>query len=453
MWTMILSLDTVVDELQPAFTQPSYDTGCELLLAWVMCLGRHHLFRVAESADPRSLPDHSQRHGFDSYYNYFERSAWTLKGLAQRVGILIVTKLKFLGVITLLVDDTLAHKRGKCVWGLGWFRDAVASTKKRVATASGHNWVVVAVAVCLPGTGIPILALPLLARLHQSGKGRPSCPELARQMLAEVLEWFPGRRFSLVGDGAYATKTLLGCLDERVTFVGRLRGDAAVYDPRVPGANPRKRGPKAKKGQRLPSPREAAVRADRKRSAGGEWLWQEVEVTVYGCRRRLKALAYEVVWPTVLGLRPVRVVVVRDPEGKMKDAYLFTTDREASPEWVITQFAWRWSIEVLFRASKQVLEIEAPQHWCQASVEKVAPWVWSMQSVIMVWYVTAGQALPEAEELRGLMGKWDSEWSLRHMVQVLRRAILNVTINTDSADEAQLREMVQTLKNWANCAA
>lgn len=453
MWNMIPSLQSIVEVLAPAFTQPSFACGCQLLLAWVLCLGRHKLSRVAESADPRSLPNHSRRHGFDTYYNYFERSAWSPQGLAQRVAVLLLTKLKFFGVITLLVDDTLTHKRGKCVWGLGWFRDAVASTKKRVATASGHNWVVVAVAVCLPGTGIPILALPLLARLHRSGAGQLSCAALARQMVGEVLDWFPGRRFSLVGDGAYATKTLLSDIDERVTFVGRLRGDAAVYDPRVAPAKPSKRGPKAKKGPRLPSPQEAAAKADRKRSATGDWVWQAVEVAVYGCTRWLKTVTYPVVWPTVLGLRPIQVVVVRDPTGRMQDAYLFTTDMQAHPAWVITQFAWRWSIEVLFRASKQVMDIEAPQHWCQESVEKVAPWVWTMQSVIMVWYLTAGHDLPEAAELRALRGEWDSEWSLRHMIQVLRRVILNATINPNSANENQLREMVQTLKNWAFLAA
>src|SRR5260370_30530873 len=150
MWTMILSMEPIVDELAPAFTQPSFASGCELFLAWVMCLGRHNLFLVAGNANPHSLHDHSQRHGFDTYYNYFERSAWTVRGLAQRVGVLILTRLKFFGIITLLVDDTLAHKRGKSVWGLGWFRDAVASTKKRVATPSGHNCVVVAVALPTP---------------------------------------------------------------------------------------------------------------------------------------------------------------------------------------------------------------------------------------------------------------------------------------------------------------
>jgi hypothetical protein len=178
-----------------------------------------------------------------------------------------------------------------------------------------------------------------------------------------------------------------------------------------------------------------------------------VPVTVYGRARVLQALGYDAVWPTVLGLRPVRIVVVRDPEGRMRDASLFTTDLRASLGWVVTQFAWRWAIEVLFRAGKQVLDIEAPQQWSRASVEKVAPWAWSVQSVIMVWYLTARKDLPEAAEWRARLGAWDSEWSLRHMIQVLRAATLDATINPDSAPEAELRQMTKTLKNWANLAA
>jgi hypothetical protein len=422
-------------------------------LGWVLCLGQHRLCRVADSAQPQTLRDHSQRHGLDTTYNFFERSAWTVSGLAYHVAVLIFTHLKLAGPITLLVDDTLTHKRGQKVWGLGWFRDAVASTRKRTATASGHNWVVVAVAVCLPFTKVPILALPLLARLHPGGKGQRSCPQLARELLAEVLTWFPKRRFTLVGDGAYASKALLQDLDERVTFVGRLRGDAALFDPRVPKAKKGQRGPKAKKGPRLPSPKQAAAKADRKRTAEGPWQWHEVRVTAYGEERLLQALSYQAVWPRVLGLRPVQVVVVRDPQGKLDDAFLFSTDLEASVAWVITQFAWRWSIEVLFRASKQVLDIEAPQHYSREAVEKVAPWVWSLQSVLMVWYITAGHELAEAEELREVMGEWDSEWSLRHMVAVLRRATLNAVIEPMSGEPADLLKLIEALKNCVNLAA
>lgn len=43
--------------------------------------------------------------------------------------------------------------------------------------------------------------------------------------------------------------------------------------------------------------------------------------------------------------------------------------------------------------------------------------------------------------------------SLRPMLIVLRRATLNATINPNSATQAELTEMVETLKTWANLAA
>ena len=107
----------------------------------------------------------------------------------------------------------------------------------------------------------------------------------------------------------------------------------------------------------------------------------------------------------------------------------------------------------MFRVCKQVMDIEAPQHFCQQSVEKLAPWVWAMQSVIMVWYLTAGHDCDEAQQMRERMGEWDSEWSLRHMLRVLQSATLNATINPNSADQAQLLDLLQTLKNWALLAA
>src|SRR5262249_20496795 len=151
----------------------------------------------------------------------------------------------------------------------------------------------------------------------------------------------------LAGDGAYAAEGLLMALPERVTYVGRMRGDAEVYDP-TPEVRKGKRGRKPKKGPRLPGPKAAAKRADENKSGEGSWLWQEVKVTVYGVKRSLQVLSYVVVWPAVRGLKRIRIVIVRDPEGKMQDAYLFTTDENASVEWVVETFAKRWSIEVAF---------------------------------------------------------------------------------------------------------
>jgi hypothetical protein len=154
----------------------------------------------------------------------------------------------------------------------------------------------------------------------------------------------------------------------------------------------------------------------------------------------------------VRGLVPILVVLVRDPLGKFDDKYLFATDVNAGWSWVISTFARRWAIEVAFKASKQVMKIQAPQHWCQQSIEKLSPWVWLMQSVISLWYITEGCQLPEAEAARQRFGPWDTEWSLVHMLRVLRTAILARTINPTSATKADLAQLLDNLKNYVALA-
>jgi hypothetical protein len=447
-WPIIPSLDTLLQALAVVFTEPSFQSHRDILLGWIMCIGQRTEYRVFQTIQASSVVSRIERHPFDRFYNFFSRSAGTVESLAHQVSVAVVLTFNPTGLLYLVIDDTLLHKRGKTVYGLGWFRDAVASTAKRVATASGNNWVVLGLAIPIPFCPDQILCLPLSARLHLPGKGSPSCVDLAAEMLGEILRWFPDRQIVLIGDGAYAAQGLLGDLAPRVNYVGRIRGDAEVYDPRVSPQPPGKRGRKPTKGPRLPNPKAAAVLADRNRTGRGPWVWRDIEVTIYGVTRSLRVLAYPVVWPEVLGLRPIQIVVVRDPAGKFRDAYLFTTDRTASLSWVVTTFARRWSIEVAFKASKQVMEIEAPRHWCQGSIEKLAPWVWLMQSVISLWYLTAGHRLPEAAMARQNLGPWDTEWSLAHWVRVLRITTMAAAINTGFDENNECPEFMQRVKNY-----
>jgi hypothetical protein len=458
MWVIVPCLHLILHELHPAFSEPSFVTHCELLLGWVMCLGSHTEYRVAGACRAAEETSRAERHPFDRFYNFFSRSAWQVSHLGRLVAALAIARLKVIGPLFLVVDDTLLHKRGLKVFGLGWFRDAVASTRKRVATASGNNWVVLALAVPMPLCPSRVFCIPLLMRLHLAGDDQPSCAVLARQMLDEVLTWLPDRDIILIALAAYTCSPVLDDLPQRVDYVGRLRSDAAIYDPKPLPQPKGKRGPKPQKGPRLPSPKEIAAQADyaAKTDASqqvGQWQWQTVEALAYGLTRTLQVVSCLVVWPHVLGTKQVRLVVVRDPEGKFEDTYLFTTKLPALPQWVIETFAKRWAIEQSFRDSKQVLDIEDPQHWSQESIEKLAPWVWLMQSVIQVWYVTEGHKLPEAKEVEALMGPWDSPTSLRHMFSVLRRVTLNRSINTNSSDPKELQRWLGTLKNLINAAA
>ena len=452
MFTSIPSLDAVLQCVLPVFTQPSFRTHIEVFVGWVMCLGKRTEYGVFQTIQADTPVSRKERHPFDRFYNFFSRSAWTVGDLACHVAVAIVVRLNLRGRLYLVVDDTLLHKRGKHVYGLGWFRDAVASTAKRVATASGNHWVVVGLAICIPGT-TKIYCLPIHAMLHLAGKNHKSEATLAKEMLQDILGWFPDRKLILIGDGAYSANNLLGDLDPRVTYLGVMRADAAIYDPLVPKQSQSKRGPKAKKGPRLPNPKEAVKKADGNRRGQGPWTWQTIQATAYGVTRTLLVLSFQAVWPEVHGLTPILVVLVRDPVGKFDDKFLFTTDLKADLSWVIATFSRRWSIEVVFKSSKQVMKIQAPQHWCRQSIEKLSPWVWLMQSVIGLWYFTEGRDLPPAQAARQRFGKWDTEWSLAHMLRILRTTILENAINDKSATKANLSQLLEDLENYLNLAA
>jgi len=451
MFTSIPSLDPVLQCLLPVFTQPSFQTHIEVLLGWVMCLSKRTEYGVFQTIRADTPISRSVRHPFDRFYNFFSRSAWTVHDLAHQMAVALVVRLNLRGRLYLVVDDTLLHKRGKHVYGLGWFRDAVASTAKRVATASGNHWVVVGLAICIPGTS-KIYCLPIHAMLHLAGKSHKSEATLAKEMLQDILGWFPERKLVFIGDGAYSANNLLGDLDPRVTYVGVMRADAALYDPLVPKQPKSKRGRKPEKGPRLPNPKEAVKKADGNRSGRGPWTWQTVKAKAYGVTRKLQVLSFLALWPEVRGLLPILVVLVRDPRGKFDDKYLFTTDVEADVSWVISTFSRRWSIEVVFKASKQVMKIQAPQHWCQQSIEKLSPWVWLMQSAIGLWYITEGRKLPAAQAARRRFGAWDTEWSLLHMLRILRTAILADIINPKSATKADLHQLLADLENYLHLA-
>ena len=453
MFTSIPSLDTILQCLQPAFTGPSFRTLIAVFIGWVMCLGKRTEFGVFQTIMADTPLSRKERHPFDRYYNFFSRSAWTAVDLARLVAVAIVVALNPTGMLYLVVDDTLLHKRGKHVYGRAWFRDAVASTAKRVVTASGNHWVVIGLAICIPGTD-KIFCLPIHAKLHIAGKGKNHKSEamLAKEMLQDILQWFPGRKLVFIGDGAYAANKLLADLVAQVTYVGVMRADAAIYNPVAPKKSKSKRGPQAQKGPRFPSPKEAAKKADSNSSGTGLWVWKNVTATCYGATRKLQVLSFQAVWPTVLGLRPILVVVVRDPSGKMDDKYLFTTDVNAKLSWVISTFSRRWSIEVVFKSSKQVMKIQSPQHWCQQSIEKLSPWVWLMQSVISLWYIKVGHKLPQARAARRRMGEWDTEWSFTHMLRILRAEILAKTITPKSATKADLYQLIEALENYLRLA-
>ena len=168
MWSIIPSLDALLQALAVAFTEPSFQTHRDLFLGWIMCIGKRTEYRVFQTIHASSVVSRVEHHPFDWFYNFFSRSPDRgVLGPPGRCGDRPVLNRPARS------PGGGRHPAAQCgqkVYGLGWFRDAVASTAKRVATASGNNWVVMGLAIPIPLSPEQILCLPLSARLHLPGR-------------------------------------------------------------------------------------------------------------------------------------------------------------------------------------------------------------------------------------------------------------------------------------------
>ena len=86
----------------------------------------------------------------DTAYAVFRSAAWEWDDLGIVLATLILTHLIPGGVVWIVVDDTLCHKRGAKVAFGGIVLDAVLSSKKHKTFRFGLNWVVLGIAVPVP---------------------------------------------------------------------------------------------------------------------------------------------------------------------------------------------------------------------------------------------------------------------------------------------------------------
>jgi len=413
----------MLERFARVFTAASAAIFFRVSSAWALTPGRRTITSVYQVAEPL----HGRAH--DAYHRFFRDGAWSTADLWRQEARMLVEAYRPKGRIALYMDDTLFHKSGRRIMGVGWWRDAVASTGQvQAVTALGLNILVLAVRVDPPWTGEP-LALPVGMRLHR--KGGASLLELARELLAEISSWFPNREFDLCADGFFAP--LAGSLPPRFSLTSRIRKDAALFEsppPRRKG----QRGRPRKKGDRLPSLEDMA--------SSGVW-WKLVTVDERGKERARLVFWFEALWYHVCGEEPVQVVVSRDPDGRERDDYFFTTDLSASPEEVIGLYAGRWSIEDTFRNTKQLLGGEDPQSWKREGPERAAGFSFFLYSLVWHWYVsTQGNSVTWKQK------PWypkKATPSFADALACLRQVLWQRELFTDSETPSLMPEIVCTL--------
>jgi len=441
---VIPSLAQLLDPFRGCFRQEAFLNFQQVTVAWLLCPGRRTLSEVWQVCSLRS-----RRH-WTAVYHLFAYAKWDWDELGAILCLLVLTHLVPFGPIWIVIDDTLCHKRGRRVAFGGFFLDPVLSSKSRKVFRYGLNYVVLGLAVRLSFRPDRHHCLPVLWRVFRKKgtAGHRKRTELAAEMARLVADLAPLREVRLVCDNAYVNASVLRDRPANLELIGPLSMRAALHElptPRQKG----QRGPQRKKGARLPAPKE--MFEDRKRyrptwsrlcSPRGE---KELRVQEVG----------PLLWYCACKSQPVRVVLVRDPEGSWQDVALLSTDVRLSAAEVIQGYARRWSIEVTFHDSKQYLGLQDPQVWCQGSVERAHPMAWFCYSLTLLWYASHGEEHESPRRER----PW-YHWAIRpafaEMLGTLRLASWRGRYSAvcgDGSGQPRSAELLETLDSLLHCLA
>ena len=267
MLTLPSAAEPLIVSLSVAFTEPTFKRIVPLIVGAILTTGRRTVTAVLRTM--RGLaPGH-----WSDYHRVFSRAAWSLwlPGMLLARAILRWTDPN--EPVLVPADDTTCQHRGKHVYGKGCHHDAVRSTHNQIVWRWGHKWVVLSISVKFPFTSRR-WALPVLAALYRpeqlnraEGRRHKTPAQLARQLLAVLIHWFPARKFVLLGDGGYASHELAAfCHRHRrhATLVTRFHPDANLYDP--PPKRRNRTGRPRKKGRKLDSPAQVVATAGRRRA-------------------------------------------------------------------------------------------------------------------------------------------------------------------------------------------
>jgi len=447
--SLVSAWNSIVLQLSYIFTEPSARTWQQIVLGWVLRRGPMTVTGIF-----RTLGNLADRH-WTVYEKFFYRTRWSLRELSVALlthviypmilesGVLDESTDK--PVADMAIDDTTAARCGKHVAHAGWFKDASTSDSSHKGTVIhwAHNWIVGAITLRLPRWSMIRWVLPAVFMLYRK---RSDCKtedifrsrqELAGEMIQTAAQALPQVQLRVSAEGQYAKRQVVQALPQNVSFVSRIRRDAAIYDL-PPKRRPKgKRGRKPKKGKRLPCPRKMA--AYRKKGFK--------EITVYKQGYQVQRLVWGItcLWYHVCCDVPIRMVIVRDPAGKERDDFFFCTDATVPDTEIVQRYYDRWGVEEAILESKQHMGFESTQGWCSKTVNRQAPLAMVLLTLVKAWYARC--AIAEPSLLPETMPWYTHKRhpSFVDMLSALRKVLWQHRISPNLRFLPQVRQLIETV--------
>jgi hypothetical protein len=389
------SFRSLLSEFQCVFTAPTLLIFVDLMTGWVLSHRHRYVTDLIWSSGCTRKGHHSR------YHRFFSKSAWELDGLSWVLAKLLVALFAPMGIIELAVDDTLCRKRGLTVYGTGMHYDPLISSRAKPLVSWGHDWVVLTLVIRCPfWAPTKAWSLPIAFRLYRNRQGltkgrkgkksnrkadpnHRTRPQLAVELISLVASWFPERTLLVTGDSAYGGQSVLSKLPANVELISHVHPKGALYAP-APARQPSQKGAGRKKGQRLPGM--AAWADDAKQP------WRKLVFDQFGLHATLSVKTLQALYYKAGKDRLLTIVLVRDTLGKRPDQMFYSTCLNWTARQILSYYAGRWSIEVTFENSKQLLGLEHPANRTPKAVERTAPMALVLYSLIVAWFHRGGHA-------------------------------------------------------------
>jgi hypothetical protein len=329
-----------------------------------------------------------QQKRFHRYHRVLSRASWSSREASRILLQLLVRAFVAEGPLVLGIDETLERRWGPKIRAKGVYRDPVRSSHHRFVKVRALRWICVMLLAPVPWAK-RVWALPFLSALayseryaREQGLRHKPLTEWAWQMLMLVRRWYPDRKVVAVSDRQYASLKLLDrCrkLSNPITFVTRLRLDAALYEP-APPRRVGQRGRPRLKGERLPN---LSMIAE---DPATTWMPITVAEWYGGEERTVEIVSETAIWySTGLPAVPLRWVLIRDPQGVFRTQALLCTDLRGDPRQIVSWFVRRWRLEVTFQEMRCHLGFETQRQWSEMAIRRTTPVLLGLFSLIILF--------------------------------------------------------------------
>lgn len=362
------------------FSKKVFEHVKVLLLGTLLTIGNH---TVCAALRFMGLKDEQR---FHKYHRVLNRVKWSTLNASR---ILLQFLLKYFSrneePLVFGIDETIERRRGEMIKAKGIYHDAVRSSHSHFVKCSGLRWMSMMLLCKVKWTN-RIWALPFLTALapserycHEQAKHHKTITDWARQMVLQLRRWLPGKSLVIVADSSYAALELLGAVRRYVSFITRLRLDAALYEL-APARKPGQMGRSQVKGARQPNLAQ--------RLKGRHLRWKTIQVPRWynEVDKQVQVVSGISIWyragkPAV----PIRWVLIKDGQRDKKPVALLSTDVNLQAEEVIKHFIRRWSMEVTFREVREHLGVETQRQWSDQAIACTTPSLMALFSIVTLW--------------------------------------------------------------------